>query len=197
MQHVPQVLAGVQITADRQCARFTIEGILCRRETGRGFFMDRQEVLAKGAAFPDYPSLVLRDVPGFRRSLHGSTHTVESTVGWRCIKYIVDGGFPYSFNPIRKVSELYAVEVYQPPDIPPEYRHWYWVDNKKAKIATPCTLVVMWSMLEAQRELKRIHPKKPQLPLGQGSGRDWHSAHDVVCRLTTADSSRPVTCDER
>jgi Carboxypeptidase regulatory-like domain len=160
MQRLPQVLAGVEIRADRQCPRFTVEGLLCRRETGRGFLMDRQQILAKGAAFPDYPDLVLRDVPGFRRSLHGSAHTVESTVGWRCIKYIFDGGFPYSYAPIRKVTELYAVEVYQPPDIPPEYGHWYWVDNKKAKLATPCTLVVMWSMSEAQRELKQMQRTK-------------------------------------
>ena len=25
-------------------------------------------------------------------------------------------------------TDIYAIEVYQPPDIPPEYSHWYWGD---------------------------------------------------------------------
>ncbi len=160
MRRLPQVLAGVEITANRQCARYTLEGVLCRRETGRGFLMDRQEILARGADHPDFPLLVLRDVPGFRRNLHGNPNTVEAIVGWRCVKVIYDGGFPYSYNPIHKVAELYAVEVYQPPDIPPEYGHWYWGENKKEKLVMPCTLVVLWSMSEAQRELRQMQRKK-------------------------------------
>ena len=158
MRRLPQVLAGVEITANRQCARYTLEGVLCRRETGRGFLMDRQEILARGADHPEFPLLVLRDVPGFRRNLHGNPNTVESIVGWRCVKVIYDGGRLYV--PIYKVAELYAVEVYQPPDIPPEYGHWYWGENKKEKLVMPCTLVVLWSMSEAQRELKQMQRKK-------------------------------------
>ena len=123
-----------------------------------GFFMNRQEVLAKGVHFP---RLVLRDVPGFRQNLNGDPTTVESIVGWRCIAWILDGGFPYSYNPIPRVNDLYAVEVYQPPDIPSEYRHWYWSrPSGRKRYSTPCTLVVMWSMQEAQRGLRRLGNQK-------------------------------------
>lgn len=156
MQRLPQILAEVEIKAERQCPRFSVEGILCRRESGMGFFMNRQEILAKNVEFP---MLVLRDAPGFRQNLNGDPRTVESIVGWRCYVRIVDGGFPYSYNPIRRPKDIYAVEVYQPPDIPPEYRHHYW--GRSGKSATPCTLVVMWTMSEAQRSLKRMAtPKK-------------------------------------
>ncbi len=157
LQRVPQELAAVEIKAERQCPRFTIDGVLCRREQGVGLFMNRAEILEKGADFPYAPTMVLRDEPGFRRSLTGLRRTVQSTVRWRCIKYIYDGGFPYSYNPIPKVSELYAVEVFQPPDIPPEYRHWYWVDGKE--ISKPCTLVVLWSMAEAKRDVPALAKK--------------------------------------
>jgi hypothetical protein len=158
MQRLPQLLAEVEVRAERQCPRFSIEGILCRREAGAGFFMNRQEILAKDVHFP---MLVLRDAPGFRQNLNGNPTTVESTVGWRCIVRILDGGFPYSYNPVPRVKDLYAVEVYQPPHIPLEYRHWYWGKSRNGKYPAPCTLVVMWSMQEAQRGLRRLgDPKK-------------------------------------
>lgn len=161
IQRLPQVLAEVEVKADRECARFSLEGILCRRESGMGFFMGRQEILEKGSAYPDHARLVLRDAPGFRRNLQGNPNTVQSIVGWRCIKWIYDGGFPYSYNPVVKVDELYAVEVYQPPDIPPEYQHWYWAErNNRSRSSRPCTLVVLWTMAEYQRSVKRMAREK-------------------------------------
>ena len=139
MQRLPQMLAEVQVRADenRQCARYSLDGILCRRETGRGQFMNRQDILATKAIFP---MLVLRDVPGFRQNLNGNPRTVEATVGWRCVKTIVDGREVSPIDPVPRVRDMFAVEVYQPPDIPPEYQHWYW------RSRYPCTLVVFWSM---------------------------------------------------
>jgi hypothetical protein len=158
MQRLPQMLAEVEVRADRECARFSIEGILCRRESGIGYFMNRQEVLEKSQGIV-HRNLILRDVPGFRQNLNGTPTTVESIVGWRCWRIIYDGGFPYSYNPIPKPTDIYAVEVYQPPDIPKEYQHQYW--GKSGKSSAPCTLVVMWSMREAQKGLRRMStPKK-------------------------------------
>jgi hypothetical protein len=158
MQRLPQLLAEVEIRGERQCPRFSVEGILCRRESGMGFFMNRQEILAKNVEFP---MLVLRDAPGFRQNLNGDPKQVESIVGWRCFVRIVDGGFPYSYNPIQRPKDIYAVEVYQPPDIPLEYRHWSWGTRPGRKYSTPCTVVVMWTMTEAQRSLRRMEsPKK-------------------------------------
>jgi hypothetical protein len=157
MQRLPQLLAEVEITADRQCARYSLEGILCRREQGSGSFMNRQDVLAASKDI-SFPNLVLRDAPGFRQNLNGSATTVESTVGWRCWHRIVDGGFPGAGRNIHRPGDIYAVEIYQPPDIPKEYMHWYWGTSGggRYKYSTPCTLVVMWSMTEAQRQLRRM-----------------------------------------
>ena len=45
MQRLPQMLAEVEVKAERQCPRYSLEGILCRREQGYGYFMNRQEIL--------------------------------------------------------------------------------------------------------------------------------------------------------
>jgi hypothetical protein len=159
MTRLPQMLDEVIVKAERQCPRFSLEGILCRREQGMGIFMNRQEILSMGKDIEPYPMLVLREVPGFRQNLNGNPRTVESTVGWRCFVRIVDGGFTAA-SPIHKASDLYAVEVYQPPDIPKEYQHWHWRPGRRNRPATPCTLVVMWSMQQAQRDLRRLAGEK-------------------------------------
>lgn len=161
MQRVPQMLAEVEVRADRECQRYSLEGILCRREQYPGsYFMNRQDILEK-AKEEFRTDLLLRDAPGFRRSLRNPRY-VESTVGWRCVKRIYDGGFPYTYYPVPKPTDVYAIEVYQPPDIPLEYRHWYWQEMKSGRttVKTPCTLVVMWTMTEAQRLLKRLSDAK-------------------------------------
>ena len=161
MQRLPQVLAEVEVKAERQCPRYSLEGILCRRESGNGYFMNRQEVLEKAKDI-SFTRLLLRDSPGFRQNLNGDPRTVESIVGWRCIRWILDGGFPYSYNPVPRPKDVYAIEVYQPPDIPLEYRQWYWGSIRVGRTtqSAPCTLVVMWSMSEAQRALRRMaNPK--------------------------------------
>jgi hypothetical protein len=160
MQRLPQMLAEVEIKGERECPRFAIEGILCRREIGNGVFVNRQEVLEKSKGIY-FPMLVLRDVPGFRQNLNGSPTTVESIVGWRCWKLVIDGGFIAGSNPIRRPQDIYAIEVYQPPDIPPEYHHHMWGKaNRRQKYMTPCTVVVMWSMREAQRSLGALENQK-------------------------------------
>lgn len=147
MRRFPQLMDAVVIRAeqDRQCPRFSLEGIMCRRETGRGVFLNRLDILATEAVFP---FLVLRDVPGFRQNLNGDPRTVESTVGWRCYTYIVDGRQPSPIDPVPRVKDMFAVEVYQPGEVPPEYRHWYW------RGTYPCTLVVFWSNRVARQKVR-------------------------------------------
>src|SRR5687768_15041592 len=161
MQRLPQMLAEVEITAERQCSRYSLDGVLCRREQGAGHFMNRQDVLAASKDIY-FPNLVLRDAPGFRQNLNGSPTTVESIVGWRCWRRIVDGGYPGAGRNIYRPTDIYAIEIYQPPNIPPEYSHWYWGTSGggRHKVSTPCTLVVMWSMTEAQRALRRMASPK-------------------------------------
>lgn len=157
MTRLPQMLAEVEVKAERQCQRYSLEGILCRREQFSGFFMNRQEILEKAKEVL-YTDLLLRDAPGFRQNLNGDPRYVESIVGWRCVRRIVDGGFPYRYNAVPNPKDVYAIEVYQPPNIPLEYQHWYWMPIKVGRQTqpAPCTLVVMWTMTEAQRQLKRM-----------------------------------------
>ena len=161
MNRLAQQLAEVEVKAERQCPRLRFEGIICRQEAGYGYYMNRQEIVEKSKDIYFWP-LLLRDSPGFRRNLNGNPNTVESTVGWRCIKTIFDGGFPYSVPPVVRPREVYAIEVYQPPDIPLEYRQHYWesVRNGRSTSSMPCTLVVMWTVKEAQKGLKRLAAQK-------------------------------------
>ena len=163
MQRLPQVLAEVEIRAERKCPRLRFEGILCRQELGYGYYMNRQEILEKAKDI-SFTRLLLRDVPGFRQNLNGAANTVQSIVGWRCISWILDGGFPYSFDPVPKPTDVFAIEVYQPPDIPLEYRQFYWgrVRVGRKTQSAPCTLVVMWSTAEAQKGLKRLSAPPPK-----------------------------------
>jgi hypothetical protein len=159
MPRLPQLLAEVEIKAGGQCPRYALEGILCRTAQGHGYLMNRQDVLAKSKDVY-HPMLILRDAPGFRQNLNGNPTTVESIVGWRCWRRLVDGGFPGSGRAIRRPQDIYAVEIYQPPDIPAEYQHAYWGNDLRRKMSQPCTLVVIWSMAEAQRQLKRLSVAK-------------------------------------
>ncbi len=138
MRRLPQVLAQVEINAaqNRQCPRFSLDGILCRREVGKGQFMNREEIVATGAIFPQH---VLRDLPGFRVNLNGDPRRIESIAGWRCMEFLVDGRPPSRIDPVPRVRDMFAVEVYQPDEAPPEYRQWVW------RGAYPCTLVIFWS----------------------------------------------------
>ena len=159
MQRVPQMLAEVKVTANRQCERYSLDGILCRREQNYGGqFMDRAEILSK-LKDTHFTMLLLRDMPGFRQNLNGSAKTVESTTGWRCYRRILDGGFPYSYDAVPNPKDVYAIEVYEPPNIPLEYQQWAWQSIRVTRRTTqmrPCKLIVMWSMTEAQRQLKRL-----------------------------------------
>lgn len=157
MERIPQRLAEV-VTESNRCPRFAIEGILCRREAGVGVFMNHDEILAKHEGM-QLVTLLLRDVPGSRPDSSGTSINAESTIGSSCWGLIVDGGFPISSRPIRSVEEIYAIELFRPPDIPPEFEHWTRSHPGKNK-ATPCAIVVMWSMQEAQRSLRQLEGEK-------------------------------------
>ena len=91
--------------------------------------------------------------PGVRPDSGESLMLAESTLGSSCWGVIVDGGFPISSRPIRSVEEVYAIEVFRPPDIPPEFEHWT-RSLPGHNGATACAIVVIWSMREAQRSLR-------------------------------------------
>jgi len=156
MRRLPQLLPEVKIS-ENECPRFAIEGILCRRERGVGVFMNREEIQEKREGV-QLVNLLLRG-PGFRPDSGGSPMVAESILGSSCWGLIVDGGFPISSRPIRSVQEVYAIEVFRPPDIPPEFEHWT-RSLPGQNGATACAIVVMWSMREAQRSLRRLEVER-------------------------------------
>ena len=146
LARVPRVLDTVVVTEPRRCARYGLEGVLCRRGSDAGLFLSEEEIQAKN---PRFIGDILGDEAGFRRVpvYRNRTGTgrlsrvavgtdVESTVGWRCITTIVDGGRPV---PLPRVRDIIAVEVYQPDQIPLEYHGYNWRGRY------PCTLVIYWS----------------------------------------------------
>jgi hypothetical protein len=136
MRRLPQVLAGVTIEADRQCRRFSLDGLLCRREQGRGHFIGYEEILAKK---PIFLADILRDTPGFRIDVTPRGPIARSVVEWRCIKTLVDGDEVKRTNPTPLPKDVFAVEIFQRGEVPPEYRHWPW------RGTYPCTLLVYWT----------------------------------------------------
>ncbi len=148
MRRLPQLLPEVKI-AENECPRFAIEGIQCRRKRRAGVFMDREAVQANRHLV----NLLLKDVPGFRPDTSESAMVPQSPLGASCWELIVDGGFPISSRPIRGVEEIYSIEVFHPPDFPPEFEHWARPSAGEGG-ETPCAIVVMWSMSEAQRSLR-------------------------------------------
>lgn len=150
MRRLPQLLPEVRI-AENECPRFAIEGILCRRKRGVGVFMTREEIQEKREGI-QLLNLLLRG-PEFQPDSGASQKVAESTLGSSCWGVIVDGGFPISSRPIRDLQEVYAIEVFRPPDIPPEFEHWT-RSLPGQDGATACAIVVMWSMREAQRSVR-------------------------------------------
>lgn len=145
MRRIPQQLAEVVVKGDRQCGRYTLEGILCRREVGRGHFISYEEILAKK---PVYLGDIMKDEPGFRVFVTKTGRSFQSVTDWRCVKTLVNGDEVKPTNPAPLPKEVFAVEVYQRGEYPPEYQHWPW----RGKV--PCTLVVFWTKRVIPRGLR-------------------------------------------
>jgi hypothetical protein len=154
MRRLPQLLPEVEVAVSNECPRFAIDGILCRREAGVGVFLNREDILGKIEGI-QLVNLLLRDVAGFRPDSGGAAVNAGSLMGSSCWGLVIDGGFPVSSRPVRSVREVYALEVFRPADIPPEFAHWTRTQPGQAG-ATPCAVVVMWSMQEAERSLRRL-----------------------------------------
>jgi len=146
LDRLPQLLAEVVVQGDRQCRRYSLEGLLCRREVGLGHFIGYEDILAKR---PVFLGDLLRDEPGFRVDVAPRGRTVRSVVGWRCIKSLVDGDEIKLTNPVPRPQDVFAIEVFQRGEVPPEYRHWPW----RGKY--PCTLVVYWTKRVLSQGLPR------------------------------------------
>lgn len=159
---IPRVheLGPVVVRAQRQCSAVRFEGALCRMADGKGLIMTEEEIAEKQ---PLYVDDVFWEVPGFRmttvrvaetRRSANSEYVVAnfrreavSVRGWRCIRRIVNGHQVSLANPMPEPSQLRAVEVYQPSEVPPEYRQWASppVAARVPSRGARCTVVNYWS----------------------------------------------------
>lgn len=147
MQRLTHQLEAVVITAERrQCERFSLDGVLCRREVGNGRFIGYEQILAKK---PVFIADIFRDEPGFRIGVNKYGRTYASIEDWRCVMQIVDGDEIKRTNPLPRPQDVFAVEIYQRGEYPPEYWHWAWRGRY------PCTLVVFWTKRVLSKGLRR------------------------------------------
>jgi hypothetical protein len=98
-------------------------GYVQRKQTATGFFVDSSDIDRRSPLFSD----AVRALPGLRvsPSANGRTNVIASASGG-CVTTFVDGA---PFQPMAagdlddyvKVTQLIAIELYQPPNTPPQF----------------------------------------------------------------------------
>jgi len=165
--------ATVRLTTERITERANLElgrdGMLRRKELGKGVFLYRQDLAAKDQS--EFASL-LRGVDGIRVEATGK---VTSTEGWRCLYFMVNKvpvtsvprGIPGSTqwptleDLVPTGHDVMAIEIYREfTEVPPEFRLDAWPGQRpgsqraaptKASVGrssqqdTPCGLVSVWT----------------------------------------------------
>lgn len=138
----PRRLPAVVTRAERECDRFEYEGLLCRKEDGRGrvYTLDEIEELQ-----PEYLADLLEGFQGIRvvyalDKSFGAARVPRSTEG--CLVQLMNGrpNFAY-WTPWAKSSldRVAGLEVYGPDELPPEYVRLY------PRFRQRCGLIVVWT----------------------------------------------------
>jgi hypothetical protein len=163
-------LDTVVVTARTSCARFTVDGFSCRRQTGHGSFFDFRDIAAMNA---DQVGDIFRHAKGFRVDyepcrptpsgdciavVRGSptfyspngmpTAVPKSEVGLRCLQVLVDGRPVSVTNPMPEHQEdLAAIEIYKSGfDVPPYFRN-----EARNNL---CAIAVMWTWAGIPRRMR-------------------------------------------
>jgi hypothetical protein len=136
------MLDTVIVTADGRCSARSLDGFTCRRQRGKGTFLDYTEIDEKDER---YTADLFRTIEGFRVELRPRrgdlpTRVLVPTTGFRCLVQLVDG---HPVNPANRIPEyagdIVAIEVYRKRDeVPKEYQTY---------VFQPCTLVLYWTTL--------------------------------------------------
>ena len=146
LDHRMPLLDTVRVTADRSCARATLDGFACRRHAGGGIFLDYTDIDDKE---PIWTADIFRDIPGFRvdvrNTRYGPVRVPVKPLG--CIASLVDGYPPSLARPIPDSPyDLIAVEVYVKPDsVPREYQMYTW-PNYDVTRSGRCSVIVYWTL---------------------------------------------------
>jgi hypothetical protein len=131
----------VLVTARRTAALDKV-GFNERMKTHSGFFIGPERL---EQMHPAVLSDILRLVPGLlvRYGIHGDIIANAHATSSGCVQYYMDES-PYvemkpgDVNRFVTAREIVAVEVYQPPETPPQY----------ARLGGSCTTIVLWTRLK-------------------------------------------------
>ena len=146
-------LDTVIIVAGRECSVRSLDGFVCRRQGGKGLFLDYTDIDDKD---PIYTADIFRGIEGFRVEVRstprGPLRYPISLTGWRCLNSLVDGRPVSLANAIpENPYDLIAVEIYRSPDeVPKEYQRFVWgLTGDRASRNAPagrCSLIVYWTL---------------------------------------------------
>ncbi|HYD52022.1 MAG TPA: carboxypeptidase-like regulatory domain-containing protein [Gemmatimonadaceae bacterium] len=136
-----RVLPPIVTRAERQCARRTYDGLLCRKADGRGLVFTVDEI---DEMQPEYLADLLEHVEGLRLvygidSIRGPARYPRA-VG-RCLVQLRNGLPQMAYwTPWARstIDDIAGLELYRPRETPPEYR-WYMRSD------LPCWLLNVWT----------------------------------------------------
>jgi len=134
--------------ADGQCSALSLDGFMCRRQRGKGVYLDYTDIDDKGTT---YTADIFRDIDGFRVDMRPTRSDIVRVpvpmTGWRCLTYLVDGRPTSGAVRVPLFSgDVVAMEVYKSPDdVPQEYQRYTWSGGGR------CSLAVFWTRLAPLR----------------------------------------------
>jgi hypothetical protein len=135
--------------ADGQCSILSLDGFTCRRQRGKGLYLDYTEIDDKGTT---YTADLFRDIEGFRVDLRptrtGIVRVPVPMTGWRCLNILVDGRPTSAAVRVPEFSgDVVAMEIYRSPDdVPKEYERYTWSPG-----GGRCSVAVFWTPLARLR----------------------------------------------
>jgi len=130
-------LDTVFVVDGRPCEARKYEGVMCRRATTKGLFIDYTDIDTMNVL---YSADILREVGGFGTVLsptrNGPTHVASAN---RCTIVLRDG-VPASWSAIPEDPySIIGIEIYKTPrEIPKEFRRYTWGKER-------CWLVAYWT----------------------------------------------------
>ncbi|HYD52023.1 MAG TPA: carboxypeptidase-like regulatory domain-containing protein [Gemmatimonadaceae bacterium] len=136
----PRRMPTIVTRATKQCKRYEYEGLMCRRADGRGIVYTIDEIDEEQ---PEFLADLFEGTRGVRVDLaisHYGQLRVPRAVG-RCMVQLINGLHPLpGWTPWARTSvvDVAGLEVYQPSEVPPEYRF-------EAHRGERCWLINVWT----------------------------------------------------
>jgi hypothetical protein len=137
----PSRMPTIVTRAERMCSRYKYEGVWCRDKDGKGLVFTVEELDQEQ---PEWIADLLKGVPGLRVDfgVRGGWQSRFPRGFGRCVKTLLNGHeSSMGFNPWTRhaVDDIAGLEVYQPREVPPEYRH------EAMRGGEQCILLNIWT----------------------------------------------------